>query len=301
MIYYPYFRGRQFDLRALTQFAGTDYANIVPIIEPVKDLNALPKTIKAFTAANNPLAVIQNPQVGHYQYQAQQRYPISDLLLAPNIVPAFVLTPLLPPELLTANPKAVVIVQHFDDLRLFVQRDWLPETVTLLAAPEARVRQLLRGRQFGHLFDHFPFPDHSADFADMTDSFYSADAEFARFYGEIGFSDYLTMGHTYSEQGHPSRAVTLHLTYLKDNQVRVHHFVSDQHDDFAHPKEKFFEALTKATAWITRQPKVNLTPTTARLQELSEMRKFPGMGILKQLMITHHLEIMNRYLHQNND
>lgn len=297
MIYYPYFRGRQFDLRALTQFAATDYADIVPVIEPVKDLNALPKTIAAFTTANRPLAIIQNPQVGHYQYQAQQRYPINAVLDAVNIVPAFVLTPLLPPETLAANPRALIIVQHFDDLRLFIQRGWLPETAPLLAPPEARTRQLLQGRQFGHIFDHFPFPEHSADFENMTDSFYADDITFAHQYGETGFSDFLTLGHTYSEQGHPSRAVTLHLTYLKDAQVRVRHFVSDQHADFSHPKEKFFEALDKAVEWISDQPEENLTTTTTRLIALQTTHKFPGMGILKQLMIEHHLAIMSRYLH----
>jgi hypothetical protein len=51
MIYYPYFRGRQYDLRALTEFAERDHiADITPIIEPVRDVPALPKQSKCLAS-----------------------------------------------------------------------------------------------------------------------------------------------------------------------------------------------------------------------------------------------------------
>jgi len=294
MIYYPYFRGRQYDLRALTEFAECDHiANIVPIIEPVRDSPALPKTIKAFGQHHHRLAVIQNPQVDHYDYQAAKRYPIDDLFEQPGIQRAYVLTPLLPPNLLD---NSLVIVQHYADLKLFLDHDWLPNSATLLTPPEARIRQLLAGRRFGHLFDHYAVPEHSFEFSTMPDSFWSNDIEFAHQYHEIGFSDYLTQGATYFERGHPSRTVTLHLIYLANHQVRIRHFVSDQHDDFKHQREKYFEALAKAVQWIKSQPTKNQTAATAKLVALSEEHHFPGMGVLKALTIEHHLEIMERYL-----
>lgn len=121
MIYYPYFRGRQFDLRALTEFAGqAETPNVMPIIEPVRDVPALPKTIETFSQRQQPLAVIQNPQVDHYHFQAAKRYPIEDLFQQPEIQRAYILTPLLPPQLLA---NSLVIVQHYADLKLFLDHD----------------------------------------------------------------------------------------------------------------------------------------------------------------------------------
>lgn len=294
MIYYPYFRGRQFDLRSLTEFASQAMTkNVIPIIEPVRDVPALPKTIATFGAHQQPLAVIQNPQVDHYNFQAAKRYPIDDLFTAPSIQRAYVLTPLLPARLLN---DSLVIVQHYADLKLFLDRGWIPDSATLLVPPEARIRQLLTGRRFGHLFDHYAVPEHSFDFTEMPDSFWSNDIEFARQYHEIGFSDYLTQGATYFDHGHPSRTVALHLIYLANGQVRIRHFVSDQHDDFKHQREKYFEALAKAVKWIKTQPAINQTTATAKLATLAEDHHFPGMGVLKALTIEHHLAIMTRYL-----
>ncbi|MTV82043.1 sce7725 family protein [Secundilactobacillus folii] len=298
MIYYPYFRGRQYDLKALTAFASQPHKNIVPIIEPVRDVPALPKTIQYFIDRSQPLAVIQDPQVDHYHFQAAQRYPIDGLMKTPDIQRAYVLTPLLPPKHLE---NSLVIVQHFADLKLFLDHDWLPQSTTLLVPPEARIRRLLKGRQFGHLFDHFSVPEHGFEFTSMPDSFWSNDAQFAGQYGEIGFGDYLTQGATYYERGFPSRTVGIHLIYLKGNQVRIRHFISDQHADFKHQKEKYFEALTKTVNWIAHQPRINQTPATASLQRLAQAHHFPGMGVLKSLTIQHHLTIMNRYLSHEND
>lgn len=295
MIYYPYLRGRQFDLKALTTFATESHQNVVPVIEPVRDIAALPKTLQAFINHQQPVAVIQNPQVDHYNYQAEQRYPINALFESPWVQRAVILTPLLPPDQLN---DALVIVQHYADLKLFIDHDWLPASATVLAPPEARMRRLLTANHqvFGHLFDHNEVRDHSADFAKMPDSFFTDDQTFARQYHETGFGDYLTQGKPYFEHGHPSRTVTLHLIYLQDGMVRIHHFVSDQNEDFKHQKEKYFEALAKTIAWFDTQPAINQTPAIDQLRELAKVHKFPGMGILKQLTLEHHLVMMARYM-----
>lgn len=293
MIYFPYLRGRQFDLSALMAFAPQSSSNMMPVIEPVRDVAALPKTIRAFAEQHQPLAVIQNSQVDHYNFQATQRYPIEQFFDAPEIRRAFILTPLLPPNQLE---NSLIIVQHYADLKLFLDRDWMPKSATLLVPPESRIRRLLVGRHFGHIFDHYSVPEHSFEFSQMPDSFWSNDVQFSQQYGEVGFSDYLTQGAPYFEHGFPSRTVTLHLIYMDGDELRIHHFVSDQHDDFKHQKEKYFEALDKAVAWINQQPLINQTPATDQLKQLAETRHFPGMGVLKSLTIQHHLTIMQRYL-----
>ncbi|WP_288530042.1 sce7725 family protein [uncultured Secundilactobacillus sp.] len=296
MRYFPYFRGRQYDLRALQAFAQTPFNNITPIIEPVRDIPALPQTLTDFIQADQPIALVLNPRVGHYHFDAPAKHPIQSVLATGAVTPAFILSPLLPPEQLVAHPTAIVIVQHFDDLALFLARDWLPETLTLLVPPEARIRRQLRGRPFGHLVDHFVPGEYAPDTGQLMDSFFSDDRSFAATFGEIGFSDFLTVGQPYSEHGFPTKAVTLHLTYLKDGRVRIRHFQSDDHADFRHQREKFFQALIKAVMWINQAPTINQTPATDQLLTLANEHHFPGMGIIKALTLTHHLTMMNRYL-----
>ena len=65
-MYYPYLRGRQFELLALRDFAESLQGNaskVFPIIEPVKEnKNSLKKAAATLTAAGNPYGIIINPE-----------------------------------------------------------------------------------------------------------------------------------------------------------------------------------------------------------------------------------------------
>ena len=66
-MYFPYLRGRQFELIALREFAaqreGLD--NVIPIIEPVKKtFNSLKIAISKFIEFDLKFALVLNPQVG---------------------------------------------------------------------------------------------------------------------------------------------------------------------------------------------------------------------------------------------
>ncbi|WP_234357958.1 sce7725 family protein, partial [Pectobacterium versatile] len=67
-MYYPYFRGKQFELIAIRETAGTmAQAGFIPIIEPVKEtLNGLEKTLKAICEAEGKAIVIVNPSYGDH-------------------------------------------------------------------------------------------------------------------------------------------------------------------------------------------------------------------------------------------
>ena len=69
-MYYPYFRGKQYDLIAIRENADLlAKSNFVPIIEPVKEaLNGLNKVIEAVLAANGEIVLIVNPQNGDHVY-----------------------------------------------------------------------------------------------------------------------------------------------------------------------------------------------------------------------------------------
>lgn len=67
-MYFPYLRGRQFELLALRELAeGLRISkNITPIIEPVKLSPTIVKTLECFIANNREIAIIHNPQVGNF-------------------------------------------------------------------------------------------------------------------------------------------------------------------------------------------------------------------------------------------
>ena len=70
-MYFPYFRGRQYDLLALKELVQMKLisSNVVPVIEPVKIIPTLKSTLKAFEDANLPVALILNPDVGDLKCQ----------------------------------------------------------------------------------------------------------------------------------------------------------------------------------------------------------------------------------------
>lgn len=59
-MYFPYLRGRQYELLALRELIGNDKLSdkIIPVIEPVKITSTLLSTIKAFTDNNKNLSLL---------------------------------------------------------------------------------------------------------------------------------------------------------------------------------------------------------------------------------------------------
>lgn len=68
-MYYPYFRGKQFELIAIRESADLLKASgFVPIIEPVREsLGGLSKALGALTDAETQAVVIINPQHGDHK------------------------------------------------------------------------------------------------------------------------------------------------------------------------------------------------------------------------------------------
>ena len=62
-MYYPYLRSKQNEMLALREIAQSTtihYSHIMPIIEPVRELSSLDKTIEAMEKAAIPYAIILN-------------------------------------------------------------------------------------------------------------------------------------------------------------------------------------------------------------------------------------------------
>jgi len=302
MLYFPYFRGRQYDLLALKNIAQQHVlpTNIIPIIEPVRDIRALPQTVAAFVDHDQPVVVIANPTVSDYALTQQKLHDWRPYQDNPNLIVGHVLTPTLIPDSLTApaGHRTLLIARQYDELKAAHHAGWLAASDYLLVPPEARIRQLL-DRPTVSLFDHAWFPEHDRSYADIVDGFFSDDWTLADFNNYVGFSDYTIGGSPYSEHGYPAKAVTLHLTYFRGNQLRIHRFVSTDRDDFRHPKEKFFQAVSKLAEWLPQQPAVTQTPAAQQLAAYHEQQHFPGLGVVKRLSLEHHLQLMAQYFKEN--
>lgn len=67
-MYFPYLRGRQFELIALRELLEGERIgeNVIPIIEPVKPSSTLLKTLESYANKNREIAVVFNPAVGDF-------------------------------------------------------------------------------------------------------------------------------------------------------------------------------------------------------------------------------------------
>ena len=89
-MYFPYLRGRQFELIALREYAQQkgDNDNLIPIIEPVrKSTNSLNLAISVFKKTNLRFAAVLNPHVGELsgEFILEQ---LGDILERSNWIPA---------------------------------------------------------------------------------------------------------------------------------------------------------------------------------------------------------------------
>ncbi len=68
-MYFPYLRGRQFELIALRELVEKSVlsSKIIPVIEPVKLSSTLVKTIETYGEYGRTIALIMNPKVGSFR------------------------------------------------------------------------------------------------------------------------------------------------------------------------------------------------------------------------------------------
>lgn len=74
-MYFPYLRGRQFELIALRELLESERIGqeIIPIIEPVKPSATLLKTLECFVNHDREIAVVFNPAVGDFTNVLKQK------------------------------------------------------------------------------------------------------------------------------------------------------------------------------------------------------------------------------------
>ena len=103
------------------------------------------------------------------------------------------------------------------------------------------------------------------------------------------------MGKTYNDSGFAPYAVAIHIVYPANDELRIHHFVSDSNDDITDVAGKFGEAVEKLAKWYQSRDKNRIdTYGMKEFEQLYATKSFPGLGVVKKLSIMHHLELMEK-------
>ncbi|AVK64294.1 hypothetical protein C5Z26_09290 [Lactobacillus sp. CBA3606] len=299
--YYPYLRGRMYDLLALKALCESQQLgpHIIPIIEPVRDSKELQQTVQVLLAAKQPFSVIANPQVSVYGLNHTKLYPLPDLTSAPFYHPSAILAADFSADFLTTTPgqTSLLIAPNYPLLKTYQRTAVLKQVAGILIPNEARLHQIAGSRSI-LLTDSLTFWPHVADYAQLTDDYFAPANWHQAPLGYQAFGDYSMVGSVYFDKGFPARAIAIHVIYVTPTGcLRIHHFVSASNDQRGGQKQKFFEALTKLITWApTHLTGLNATPALAELMTYAHQPKFPGLGPIKKLMLMHHLQLMNRLL-----
>lgn len=312
-MYYPYFRGKQFELITIREMAHLlALSHFVPIIEPVREaLGGLEKTLKAIKDAGGRAIVIVNPYHGDHGDDGAN---ISALLRA-----GFIGSDQISAGILlrsdTSFPDARICWEaHKDHNPTFVHSGFrepkaladhlgdglIGSTHVFVSSPADSLYRRHFNRSTRILvLDGFERRK-NAEYARNTPEKFSELHVTYKDIGMDGFGDFLIVGDVYSETGGPAYAVAIHLTYIDDDNddvMFVYHFVSTSNDTPTDPAGKFMQALDKLVKKLDAgNSKLYETSAIQEFRELHARQHFPGLGYVKKLSMKHHIETMAMYL-----
>ena len=282
-MYFPYLRGRQFELIALRELVEKDVLSnkIIPIIEPVKLSSTLVKTIETYGLNNKILAIITNPKVGTFSSDEKNQKLRESFLSSLKENTNMLFFKLLRTK---SNPEKF-IEKHADSMgTICIDKDAIPIYETYFAEADVKFnlipdesgfrRKIRKNRVL--LSDKFNKQDRNNDYMDVDDEAFSEDHLYYQEDGYVGFSDYSVVGEEYNETGFAPYAVAIHIVYFDNNDsLRVKHFVSDSNDDISDPAGKFQEALSKLMVW--NEEKRLDTVAMKEFEDLYRREAYPGL------------------------
>lgn len=312
-MYYPFLRGKQFELILLRDNAEFFAENkIHPIIEPVKsDFKALMRAMKVLNEKEVDCTLIVNPQAGEkpvntssilkelindsfkdyqnisigYILHAESR--ITDLITLLKNYGTFNFSIL---HYGYPNGKEVAnAIKDYDNVKSHIFIDGFAGKLYQRHLKKDGIKRVLIRNGFKPQKKNSLYPP-SEHFSDLHITFPDE--------GMGGFGDYLIVGDEYAETGGPAYAVAIHLTYLySDDDMFIYHFISDQTDSPIDPGGKFLEALKKLVNAIN-EPKSLIFESRACSEylELYKKKHYPGLGYVKKLSMQHHIELVADFI-----
>lgn len=307
-MYFPYLRGRQFELIALRELLEGKRISekVIPIIEPVKPSSTLLKTLETFVKNDREIAVVFNPTVGDFAKKLKEMREedskvaneLYDLLTQNDkVIKSYIMDRGILSEIKSeaSKNKYLIINLNRDCLDDFLDayEDTLPR-FTLIPDDRAFRRVIPDSKVLFE--DNFNKQSRNIDYIDNQDEFFSDSHLYYQNENYVGFADYSVVGEEFNESGFAPVAVVIHVVYFdKKKELRIHHFVSDSNEGIEDPGGKFGEALEKLVYWCDE----NNVQNTLGLQgfyDCYSSGKYPGLGTVKKYSIMHHIELVSNFL-----
>lgn len=311
-MYYPYLRAKQYELKALKEFSAEHVGqnSITPILEPVKQQpNALNTAINEMLTNGLKFALILNPKDGDFKHPTVSfdMWHQNDRLMSNKIgwIPAFLYSKRDAEEILSLITKyeiehAMIIFRTSMDIEdenawNIINNSSIKYVVNSFGSTVSRrLRSRLKntGRQIIRLDDCFRSKVRNADYSLEVDEFFSEEPFFYAEEGNLdGYSDYTTLPSEYIEGGMLPYALVIHLSYQKnEEQLYVHHFVSDSNETKNDIRGKFREAARKVAPFY--EDKTKTAAVTEIIAKANDPEGYPGLGYLKKLSVKNHLELI---------
>lgn len=310
-MYFPYFRGKQFELIVIREMAEMLASkNITPIVEPVREnLAGLQKALDEVVSNKGQAIIVINPQYGDFQFNNES---ITEFLNQNFSDYDHIAAGVLLNSNMTVNDSIQLLNTHSHLNPVFIHNGFthpkeLAENLAdnLKSIPSFFIEdheKLIYRRHFNKCFRVLI----NDSFNRMRNADYPEVEEFSDLHitypdrGLEGFGDFLIVGDAYSETGGPAYAVAIHLTFInteQDNVMYVYHFVSDDRSTPTDPAGKFAQALDKLITLLDSGN--SMLYETKAIEEFRDLHKrghFPGLGVIKKLSMMHHLETMATFL-----
>jgi hypothetical protein len=312
-MYFPYLRGKQFELIALretTEILAEHSLKISPVIEPVKNSSTLKTTLKELKENDINFNIIVNPKLGDLTKSSKVILQIikEELTDFSNYQPSIIVedkTDIISlVELIKSydlNFKGLTLIHNaiksnISDLIKEISKAYpVINNIIYFQKTSRRYYREFDSSTLIGLEDFFISQNKNSLYLSIQDSQFSEEHLFFAKDGYKGFSDFLTIGDNYSETGFLPYAVAIHLSYIDDeNKIRVKHFVSDSNEDNSDIGGKFAQALTKLINWCDKTQ--NDSKAIKIFRELHQSGHFPGLGSIKKLSIMHHIELVIKLL-----
>lgn len=310
-MYFPYLRGRQYELLAIRELSNNNKLNsIIPIIEPVKISPTLIITLETLVKNNNTVVFIVNPQIGNYLLEKNEKdveekaKAIDELVLSnKNILKGIIAS---------SNSKKYRKylenngVDSSEIVSIFLDNNYIKDYETTFkdgmlynVIPYDLNYRQYKSNNSVMIEDRFISQTRNSDYKKQEDEFFSNDIDYYSLEGYVGFSDYSIVGKEYQDGGFAPYAVAIHIVYKEKDSLRIHHFVSDRDDGISDTAGKYYEALKKLIIW-NKNKKIE-TFAMKEFEKMYDNKNYPGLGYIKKLSIMHHIELVNDYLEAKNN
>jgi hypothetical protein len=313
-MYYPYLRGKQFELILLRENAEFLAENhIHPIIEPVRsDFNAIKRALKTLCENEVNCTIIINPKAGEFPLKPSNILAniIDECPDSDNISIGYILSAdskisdlkLLMDKYDTSSfsilhygftngSQAAEAFENYENIKRHIFIDGFGGKLYQRHLKKEGIDRILIRNGFKPQKKNSMYP-RTEHFSDLHITFTDE--------GMDGFGDFLIVGEDYSESGGPAYAVAIHLTYLQeDSDMFIYHFLSDQTDSPTNPGGKFLEALRKLVREADNSTSLIFKSNACKeFLDLHKQKHYPGLGYIKKLSMQHHIELIAEFLRQ---